>query len=318
MKNYPIFLLSVLSLSVAACSNSQDKKVATTEEIAAMQAQLAKMNNPAPNAASTAGTAPAATSNEAASMAGVVNKVALANINTIPNDELGQSIKDGLDIVQHTYKRLPQNVGNRLNCTSCHLGNGSTAYASPWNGIPGLFPQYRARSGKVNTIEDRINGCFTRSLNGKALAADSQEMKNIVAYMMWLSKGIPAGTAPEGRGFVKVDANLTPNPDNGKALFSQKCASCHGVEGKGVYNPDGTYAFPAIAGKDSFNDGAGMARTYTAAAFIKGNMPLGQPNTLTDQEAVDIAEYFTHLERPVFANKAKDWPKGGAPKDARR
>lgn len=60
-----------------------------------------------------------------------------------------------------------------------------------------------------------------------------------------------------------------------------------------------------------------MARTYTAAAFVKHNMPLGQPNTLSDQEAVDVAEYFTHQPRPGFAGMAGDWPKGDKPKDAR-
>ncbi|MGO2225585.1 MAG: c-type cytochrome [Psychrobacter celer] len=64
--------------------------------------------------------------------------------------------------------------------------------------------------------------------------------------------------------------------------------------------------------------GAGMARTYKAAAFVKGKIPFGQGNTLTDQEAVDVASYFTHLPRPVKANKDKDWPKGGAPVDVRR
>lgn len=81
---------------------------------------------------------------------------------------------------------------------------------------------------------------------------------------------------------------------------------------------DGSYLYPAVAGPDSFNDGAGMARTYKAASFIKGKMPFGQGNTLSDQEAVDIASYFTHLDRPVKANKDQDWPKGGAPKDVRR
>ena len=299
------------SLILASCSDAHKAKYATTEEIAAMQAEIAKMKNPSPDLSKGSGGGAGASTVP-------VSKVQLADITKIPDDELGKAIKDGLDIAQQTYKRLPQNVGNRLNCTSCHLGNGSTAYAAPWNGIPGLFPQYSARSGKVSTIEDRINGCFSRSMNGKPLAADSVEMKNLVAYMMWLSKDIPVGQAPEGRGFVKINKDLTPNRDNGKALFAQKCSSCHGVEGHGQYNADGTYTFPAIAGKDSFNDGAGMARTYTAAAFIKGNMPFGQPNSLSDQEAVDIADYFTHLERPVQPNKDKDWPKGGAPKDARR
>ena len=73
-----------------------------------------------------------------------------------------------------------------------------------------------------------------------------------------------------------------------------------------------------------FNIGAGMARTYTAAAFVKRNMPiafgthfpLGQGG-LTDQEAVDVAEYFSHMPRPDFPDKVKDWPKGGKPADAR-
>lgn len=315
MKKSLLLWVASGSLVLTACSKSEEKP-ATTEEIAAMQTELAKLNNQPTASKVAAGETNTANGNTSASAS--ITKVQLADISKIPNDELGKSIKDGLDIAQHTYKRLPQNVGNRLNCISCHLGNGSTAYASPWNGVPGLFPQYRSRSGKVATIEDRINGCFSRSLNGKPLAADSIEMKNLVAYMMWLSKDIPVGQAPEGRGFVKVNKELTPNRDNGKNLFAQKCASCHGAQGQGQYNPDGTYNFPAVAGKDSFNDGAGMARTYTAAAFIKGNMPFGQPNTLSDQEAVDIADYFTHLDRPVLPNKANDWPKGGAPKDARR
>lgn len=304
-------ILATTSMVLTACSNAHEEKYATTEEIAAMQAEIAKMKNPPPDLSKNSG-------NGNNNSAVTVSKVQLADVSKIPDDELGKAIKDGLDIVQHTYKRLPQNVGNRLNCTSCHLGNGSTAYASPWNGVPGLFPQYRARSGKVSTIEDRINGCFSRSMNGRPIAADSVEMKNIVAYMMWLSKGIPTGQVPEGRGFVKINQDLTPNRDHGKALFAQKCSSCHGADGNGQYNADGTYSFPAIAGKDSFNDGAGMARTYTAAAFIKGNMPFGQPNSLSEQEAVDIADYFTHLDRPIQPNKDKDWPKGGAPKDARR
>lgn len=70
-------------------------------------------------------------------------------------------------------------------------------------------------------------------------------------------------------------------------------------------------------GKDSFNDGAGMVRTFTAAAFVKHNMPLGQGGSFTDQEALDVAEYFTHQTRPVYLPKTKDWPKGDKPEDAR-
>ena len=143
-------------------------------------------------------------------------------------------------------------------------------------------------------------------------------MNAMASYMSWLSQDMPFGVSPEGRGFVKVNKELEPNPETGKKLFAEKCSVCHGADGEGQYNADGTYLYPAVAGDKSFNDGAGMARTYTAATFIKGKMPFGQGNTLSDQEAVDIAAYFTHLPRPVKANKDKDWPNGDAPKDVRR
>jgi thiosulfate dehydrogenase len=60
-----------------------------------------------------------------------------------------------------------------------------------------------------------------------------------------------------------------------------------------------------------------MARTYTAAAFVRHNMPLGQADPLSDQEAIDISEYFTHQVRPVYLKKSQDWLSGGKPKDAR-
>jgi thiosulfate dehydrogenase len=59
-----------------------------------------------------------------------------------------------------------------------------------------------------------------------------------------------------------------------------------------------------------------MARLSTAAAFVKHNMPLGQGETLSDQEAYDVALYFTAQPRPDFAGKDKDWPEGGKPDDA--
>ena len=60
-----------------------------------------------------------------------------------------------------------------------------------------------------------------------------------------------------------------------------------------------------------------MARTYTAAAFVKHKMPLGQGGTLSDQQAIDVSEYFTHQPRPVYKGKTNDWPEGNKPKDAR-
>jgi thiosulfate dehydrogenase len=60
---------------------------------------------------------------------------------------------------------------------------------------------------------------------------------------------------------------------------------CHGADGAGQRTRDGYAVFPALWGPQSFNWGAGMERISTAAAFVKANMPLGLPGTLTDQQA---------------------------------
>ncbi|KAA0912548.1 c-type cytochrome [Psychrobacter sp. ANT_WB68] len=312
-------IFAISTMTMTGCSNSTETKAVDRLEEAEALARVKALEA---RAETLKGNMPAANdmSASAGSSAAVVGKPAIKmpDESTIPDDEFGAAVKRGLQLANHTYKELPDNVGNQLNCTSCHLGNGSEAYAAPWNGMPGIYPVYRSRAGRVNTIQQRINGCFERSMNGKALDMGSDDMNAMVSYMSWLSQDMPFGVSPEGRGFVKIDKDLEPNTDNGKKLFAEKCSVCHGDNGEGQYNDDGTYIYPAVAGDKSFNDGAGMARTYTAAAFIKGKMPFGQGNTLTDQEAVDIAAYFTHLPRPVKANKDKDWPNGDAPKDVRR
>ncbi|MDL2354547.1 MAG: c-type cytochrome [Pseudomonadota bacterium] len=236
---------------------------------------------------------------------------------TMPSGPKGDAIREGRLLLTETHQRLPKHVGNGLNCTSCHLAGGTTANASPWIGIWGVFPEYRSRSGKVISLTQRVNDCFERSMNGKPLAYDSAEMNNILAYMQWLSTGVPTGTSAKGRGFGPLDQHLTADAGHGKDVYAAKCASCHGAAGAGTANQAGGYTFPPVWGKDSFNDGAGMARTFTAAAFVKHNMPLGQGGSLSDQEALDVAEFFTHQPRPVYRFKAKDWPKGDKPKDAR-
>jgi thiosulfate dehydrogenase len=236
---------------------------------------------------------------------------------TIPSGPMGDAIRYGQQVLTQTQIYAKPHVGNGLNCTSCHLNGGKTAFASPWVGIWGVFPEYRSRNGFVNSLQDRINECFQRSINGKPLAFDSKEMRGILAYMWWLSKDVPTGVNVVGRGFKRISAESAPDAARGKEIYAAKCAACHGPDGQGITGPKGEYQFPALWGPQSFNIGAGMARLNNAAAFVKANMPLGQGNTLTDQEAFDVALYFTQQPRPDFAGKGNDWPNGDKPKDAR-
>lgn len=230
----------------------------------------------------------------------------------------------GMRLITETKALLPNNVGNGLNCSSCHLNGGTVAKASPFVGVAAQFPRYAARPGREIDLEERINGCFKRSMNGKPVPKKSKEMQAMVAYFKWMNNGYKMDEKIPGRGIGKIDNTIVPDPANGKKLYQTQCAVCHGANGEGVQKPDGSYVFPAVWGDESFNIGAGMARTYTAAAFIKSNMPMGHSTRfplghggLSDQEAVDVAEYFSHIKRPDFPEKINDWPKGEKPKDAR-
>lgn len=241
----------------------------------------------------------------------------LPSESSIPAGPLGEAIKLGRDIINDTQTHAKPYVGNGLNCTSCHQAGGTKPGALPFPGLSGQFPLYNARAGTVITLQDRVNGCFARSMNGKPLPLGSTEMTAVIAYMTWLSKDIPSGQQWHGRGAPKVDlVGLTPNVANGKKVYGAQCASCHGAEGAGLYT-DGKPTFPALWGEKSFNVGAGMARLLTATPFVKANMPLTNPGSLSAQDALDVSAYFTTQPRPDLAAKAGDWPHGGRPKDAR-
>lgn len=221
----------------------------------------------------------------------------------IPAGPLGDAIRLGRNVVNNTQTYARPYVGNGLNCTSCHIHGGTVANASPLVGLWGVFPQYNARDGKVVSLAGRINDCFQRSMNGRALPEDSPEMIGMLSYIAWLSQGVPTGMPVTGRGFAAIAAPSAPDAKKGKLVYAQQCAACHGAEGGGTPKSGGGYLFPPLWGPQSFNSGAGMARIETAAAFVKAKMPLGQGGSLSDQEAFDVAAYFTAQPRPAFKRK---------------
>ncbi|MEO8653314.1 MAG: c-type cytochrome, partial [Ramlibacter sp.] len=230
----------------------------------------------------------------------------------------------GMRLHLQTRTLLPQNVANDLNCTSCHLNGGTVADGSPFVGVAAFFPSYAPRAGRIITIEDRINGCFLRSMNGKPVPVESADMKAMAAYFNWMKGKTTPVDKVVGRGVGKVDMAIKPDAGNGKQIYLEQCAVCHGQDGEGLMQADGQVVYPPLWGERSFNIGAGMARTYTAAAFVKRNMPIGfhekfplGQGGLSDQQSVDVADYFSHQPPPDFAAKAKDWPKDKKPDDAR-
>jgi thiosulfate dehydrogenase len=206
--------------------------------------------------------------------------------------------------------------GNNLACGNCHLDGGTRPFAAPFVGVWGTYPNFRGRDNILGTLEDRINGCMQRSMNGKPLPIDGREMKAMLAYIKFLNKKVPIGEKIEGQGFAAINIpNRAANPKQGSTVFAQYCSSCHGKDGqgkrKGIPGDGEGYLYPPLWGDDSFNDGAGMHRLLTATRFIKANMPygtsVGEP-VLSDEDAYDVAAYINSFHRPEKADKEKDYP----------
>jgi thiosulfate dehydrogenase len=218
------------------------------------------------------------------------------------------SIRRGRALIHSTRDSLPRHVGAALACANCHAGDGTQANAMPLVGAYSRFPQYRARSGHVDLLEDRINDCFERSMNGRALDMKGHDMRDMVTYIAFLSRGYPPGREMEGQSVPGLDP-LPGDSTRGREVFATRCVACHGADG------NGSAVAPPLWGPRSYNIGAGMARIRTAAAYIHQLMPRDRPGSLTPQQAFDVATYINTRPRPDFRGKERDWPHGGAPPD---
>lgn len=228
-----------------------------------------------------------------------------------------------------------------LACRNCHLGVGTQPYGVPWVGVTSRYPVYRARQGRMGDLGDRVNECFTRSMNGSPLPRDSREMQAILAVFEHLSRpelNLPEKMTGTGVGRI-VEPNRAADPLAGEAIYKIHCQSCHAADGSG-YDGQTALARPATNvetggrmrlgsvmpelvlgrmgpatpppwGLGSNNNGAGMARVLTLAPFIHHNMPFGATwarPTLSAAQAYDVAAYINSGKRWVFPNLSADYP----------
>lgn len=235
-----------------------------------------------------------------------------------------QLIKKGRNLVVATPSLIGPNVGNpgqrysgnNLSCSNCHLSAGTRKFGLPLFGLADLFPQYSSRTGGPISIEDRLNSCMTRSMNGRALPDDAPEMRALVAYVDFLSRNVAKGETLPGLGAGSMpELSRAADPVRGQGVFKKACVACHGTDGLGVRRnlstSDFGYMIPPLWGNDSFNNGAGMARLSVAANFIHFNMPHGTDFTdprLSVEDAWDVAAYMLSHPRPVKPGLEKDFP----------
>ncbi|MCC8423466.1 c-type cytochrome [Mucilaginibacter sp. UR6-11] len=247
--------------------------------------------------------------------------ITVQSLSQAPSPKITAEILYGKDLIVRTAYYLGPNgkvahLTNGMNCQNCHNDAGTKFYGLNLIATAANYPQYMPRTGNVMSVAGRINGCLQRSLNGKPLDTTSREMKAMVAYIRWLGKNVPKGQKPAGSSVLKLAyMQRAASPLKGETVFMQKCQACHGANGQGLVSADKiAYIYPPLWGPNSYNDGAGLYRIITFAAFVKSNMPFGttyKKPQLSDEEAWNVAAFVNSQPRPHF-DQHQDW------KDQRR
>lgn len=286
---------------------------------------------PAPAAVAASTPAPTPAASQARASAPVPTAPASAwtvpDPDTLPDDVFGRTVRHGRDLIARTSSLIGPDApdpamryaGNGLDCQSCHLRAGTQQFGIPLAGIWGVFPRYIGRENEVRTLEERVNGCMERSMNGRALPPEAPEMKAILTYIRFISGSEPVGQSPTGVGTPPLPLlDRAADPERGRTVYAETCAACHGADGLGqrldaseAAETGRRYRFPPVWGPDSYNDGAGMARTITAARFVHGNMPYGttfESPLLEPADAYDVMAFVNTQPRPHRAGLEADFP----------
>ena len=229
----------------------------------------------------------------------------------------GAAIWYGYQLVKNTSQYFGPNgsiakTTNGMSCSNCHLDAGTKPLGLNFGSVYSTYPKFRERSGAIETIYKRVNDCFERSLNGKALDTNSKEMRSIYAYIQWLGEGVKKGVKVKGSGYENLTfMTEASDPIKGNEIYNIKCASCHQLNGQGVLDANKiNYVYPPLWGDHSYNDGAGLHQNSKLAGFIKNNMP--QPTDhrhpiLNNEEAWHLAAFINNQPRP-HKDVSEDWP----------
>lgn len=243
---------------------------------------------------------------------------------TIPHDPLGDMIRYGRELIVNTaYYIGPDGVagkylGNKMNCTNCHLDGGTRPFGYNFFSSHARYPQFRGRENLVLNMGQRINNCVMRPHNGTPLPLDSKEIIAMECYIKWVGSKVPVGGHVYGDELLELEyPNRAADPGKGAAIFAAKCASCHGTEGQGILKPDSiTYLYPPLWGMKSYQEGSSPSRVLKLARFIKANMPnkiaTWRKPDLTDEQCIDVSAFVNDYQlhpRPQKKDKSiPDYP----------
>ncbi|MHB1567461.1 MAG: c-type cytochrome [Acidiferrobacter sp.] len=214
----------------------------------------------------------------------------------VPSTPVGAAVLRGRAIFDHTPRTVPEYVGNQLSCDDCHIAEGRAAGGGPMWAAAGLYPRFY--HGHLTTLGERIGAAFVHDENGSVPPLHGAVIVDLLAYIHWMSLGVPIGSHVTGRGYPPVVApKAAPSLAVGAHIYVQRCALCHGRRGAGQDRGQ-TVAFPPVWGRGSYSRHSALARLPMAAAFLRATMPYGEPRSLSAVEAYDLAAFLNAKPRP--------------------
>jgi len=83
---------------------------------------------------------------------------------SLHSSPLTEQIRWGFKLFTNTLREAARFAPNALSCNNCHLNAGQKLKAMPLVGIAAIYPEYNKREGRLFSLEDRIVGCFRRSM----------------------------------------------------------------------------------------------------------------------------------------------------------
>ncbi|MFG1229192.1 c-type cytochrome [Xanthobacter wiegelii] len=264
---------------------------------------------------------------EASNLAAANARIAVwdvPDVDLLPDDDYGRLVRYGRSVLEASARHIGPDAadpamrfaGNNLACANCHLDAGLKKFGLPLVAASADYPAYSTRTGQVATLEDRLDNCMMRSMNGRPMPRDARPMQALVAYLRVLSSALPKDARIEGAGAGALpELDRAADPQRGARVYAQNCVFCHRSGGEGLRrNPvDASFGYgvPPLWGPDSFNDGAGMNRLTTIANFVHDNMPNGTDwlmPVLSAEDSWDVAAYVVSQPRPSRAAFAADFP----------
>ena len=242
-------------------------------------------------------------------------------------DAFGQTVRAGRDLIVHTAATIGPDAadpamrfsGNGLECQSCHLNAGTTKFGLPLAGVWGVFPLFIGRENEVRTLEERINGCMERSMNGRALPL-GQPANEGDAHVYPVHQRRRADR-PQRRGAGRAAAPAAGRGER-SASTARRCsrrpARC-AIRRMGRASAGGRRTrrngiainFRRCGDRTATTTARAWRGRSTAASFIHANMPFGTDfahPVLSAQDAFDVAVFIDSQPRPHREGNEHDFP----------